>query len=158
MTKVALNSKSKYKNGYFLPTNPEKYVGDVTNIIYRSSWEKRVCEWFDENHSIVYWNSESLIIPYFYTVDNKMHNYHLDFVAKIKSRTGEVTTYGIEIKPYKETILPSTKNKKRLLIEAPTYIKNQCKWNAATIFCEKNNMKFIVLTEYDLGIKKRPKQ
>ena len=157
MTKVALSKKSKYKNGYFIPTNPEKYVGDITNIIYRSSWEKLICQWFDEKPSIISWNSESLVIPYFYTVDNKIHNYHLDFVAKIKSRSGEVSNYGIEIKPDKETRMPTTKNQKRLLIEAPTYIKNQCKWNAAKLFCEKNNMKFIVLTEYDIGIKKRPK-
>lgn len=157
MTKVAL-TRSKYKNGYFKPTKPEKYVGDVNNIIYRSSWEKHVCSWFDTNPSIIYWNSESLIIPYYYTVDQKMHNYHIDFVAKMKTRDGTLRTYVIEVKPEKETLPPSTKNKKRMLIEIPTYIKNQCKWEAAKVFCESKGITFIVLTEYDLGIKQRPKQ
>ena len=155
MTKVALNTKSKYKNGYYIPTNPEKYSGDPKNIIYRSSWEKRVCEWFDMTPSILYWNSESMILPYFYTVDNKFHNYHIDFVAKIKSKNGVITTYFVEIKPEKDCILPTTKNKKRLLTEIPTYIKNQCKWKAAHAYCEARGLKFLVLNEYDLGIKKR---
>ena len=157
MVKVVLNPNSKYKNGYFIPTNPEKYIGDSNNIIYRSSWEKRICAWFDSNPSIIYWNSESLVIPYHFTVDGKEHKYHIDFVAKIKDRHGVIKTYVIEVKPEKETLPPTTKNRKRLLIEVPTYIKNQCKWKAAHAFCEARGLKFIVLNEYDIGIKKRPK-
>lgn len=29
----------KYKQGKYLLQNPEKYLGDPTNVIYRSSWE-----------------------------------------------------------------------------------------------------------------------
>jgi hypothetical protein len=132
-------------------------VGDVNNIIYRSSWEKRVCQFFDESSGVLYWNSENMVIPYFYTVDGKMHNYHIDFMVKIQSRSGEVKTYLTEVKPYKETIPPSTKNKKRLLIETQTYIKNQCKWAAARSFAESKGITFILLNEFDIGIKKRTK-
>ena len=156
MAKVAL-TKSRYHNGIYIPKNPDKYIGDVTNIIYRSSWEKIVCKWFDMNPSIVCWNSESLVIPYFYTVDQKIHKYHIDFMAKIKSRDGTLKTYVVEIKPAKEMLPPNTKNKKRLLMETQTYIKNQCKWQAAKIFCEDKGITFLVLNEYDLGIKKRAK-
>lgn len=155
LAKVALNRNSKYKNGYFTPLYPEKYIGDVKNIIYRSGWEKTACKWFDGNPSILFWNSESLVIPYFYTLDNKIHNYHIDFVAKIRSRDGVVKTYVIEVKPEKETLMPTTKNKKRMLIEAQTYTKNQCKWKAAKAFCDERGLIFIVLNEYDLGIKQR---
>jgi hypothetical protein len=154
MAKVAL-TRSRYKNGYFVPTNPEKYVGDVSNIIYRSSWEKIVCGWFDTNSSIVCWNSESLIIPYFSTLDNKMHKYHVDFMAKIKDRDGVMKTYVLEIKPEKEMLMPTTRVKKRLLLEMETYTRNQCKWAAAKIYCESRGCTFLVLNEYDIGIKKR---
>lgn len=154
MTKVALTS-SKYKNGYFKPQNPNKYVGDIRNIIYRSSWEKIACKWFDENPSIIYWNSESLIIPYISKVDMKQHNYHVDFVAKILDRNGNQKTYVIEIKPEKETLPPNSKNKKRMITEVETYVRNQSKWEAARAFCNERGLTFIVLTEYDLGIKKR---
>jgi hypothetical protein len=154
MAKVAL-SKSKYKNGYFIPTNPDKYVGDIKNIIYRSSWEKIVCRWFDTNSAIICWNSESLVIDYLYTVDNKVHRYHIDFMAKIKSRDGTIKTYVIEVKPHAERNPPTTKNKRRLLLETQTYIKNQCKWKAADDFCKSKGIEFIVLDEFDLGIKKR---
>ena len=36
----------------FKPTKPKKYKGDVTNIICRSSWERRFCNWCDLNENI----------------------------------------------------------------------------------------------------------
>ena len=155
MSKVALSKNGKYKNGYYTLVYPEKYVGDPKNVIYRSSWEKRVCEWFDLNVSVVYWNSEGLIIPYFFTLDKKFHKYHIDFMAKIRDRQGKVKTYVIEVKPEKEQLEPTTRIKKRQMIEIPTYIKNQCKWEAAKAFCKERGMEFLVLNEYDLGIKQR---
>ena len=47
---------SKYK-GLFKPKNPKKYKGDPTNIIYRSSWEKQMMIYFDNNEHIVEWQS-----------------------------------------------------------------------------------------------------
>lgn len=158
MSKVALSKNSKFKNGFFKPTNPHKYVGDVNNIIYRSSWERRVCVWFDKNPSVVCWNSESLVIPYFDIGDKKMHNYHTDFVAKMLSRDGTYKTYVIEVKPEKETLPPKTKNQKKLLREVPIYVKNQCKWAAAEAYCKSKGAIFIIITEYDLGIKQRVKK
>ena len=34
-------------SGKFTPKNPSKYRGDPTNIIYRSSWERRVMNYLD---------------------------------------------------------------------------------------------------------------
>lgn len=158
MEKVKLNTNSKYKNGFYKPKNPEKYVGDVNNIIYRSSWERRVCEYLDNNSSVVYWNSESLVIPYFDKYTGRMHNYHTDFMAKMKTKSSGLKTYVLEIKPEKEILPPSTKNKKRLARELPIYIKNQCKWEAAKAYCEARGAIFLTLSEYDIGIKQRVKK
>ena len=45
--------KSKYK-----PEYPRKYKGDASNIICRSSWERKFCRWCDLNENIVSWGSE----------------------------------------------------------------------------------------------------
>jgi hypothetical protein len=33
--------------GKFTPDNPNKYMGDASNIIYRSGWERRAMKYFD---------------------------------------------------------------------------------------------------------------
>lgn len=37
---VKMQKKGKYYQGKYKPKNPEKYVGDINNIIFRSSWER----------------------------------------------------------------------------------------------------------------------
>ena len=37
----------------FKPKKPKKYKGDITNIICRSSWERRFCNWCDINENII---------------------------------------------------------------------------------------------------------
>lgn len=145
-------SKSRFKQGYFTPTNPAKYIGNLKDIRYLSSWERRVMVWFDTNPNVIAWNSENLQIRYFYPVDNKEHTYMVDFLVKMKDKNGVLNTYAIEIKPEAEKYPPTTKNKKRLLVETQTYIKNQCKWKAAKEYCDSQNVKFLVLSEKDLGI------
>ena len=73
----------------------------------------------------------------------------------MKTRDGSLKTYILEVKPFKETLPPKTRSKKRMILETETFIKNQCKWNAATEYAKKNNSTFLVLTEFDLGIKHR---
>jgi hypothetical protein len=48
--------------GKFTPINPQKYRGDATNIIYRSSW-KRVMLWLDKHSQVISWSSEE-VVPY----------------------------------------------------------------------------------------------
>jgi hypothetical protein len=143
----------KTSKGFFKPKNPKKYNGDSTNIVYRSSWELRVMKWLDEHPKIIWWNSEELVIPYRSPVDNKMHRYFPDFIAKMRQKDGLVMTYVIEIKPDSQTKMPTQKRKtKRYLQEAATYAVNQEKWRAADIFCQEHGWKFLVLTEKHLGI------
>lgn len=152
MTKPTISKNSRYRQGIFIPTHPEKYVGE-SEIRYRSSWELRVCKWFDSHPAVLFWSSESMVVPYLSPLDNKMHRYYVDFVAKMKSRDGSVKTYAIEIKPESQCKPPrNTKNRTRMLTETSTYLVNQAKWKTAKELCARNGIEFIVLTEKDLGI------
>lgn len=139
--------------GWFRPKNPKKYNGDPTNIVYRSSWEHRVMKYLDDSPNIIWWASEELPIKYVSPVDNKVHRYFPDFIAKIKKRDGSVKTVVMEIKPEKQTKLPKqTRKTRRFIQETATYAVNQEKWRAADLFCKEHGWEFMVLTEKDLGI------
>ena len=139
--------------GWFRPKNPKKYKGDATNVVYRSNWELRVMKHFDEDPNVLWWASEELVIPYRSPIDQKMHRYFPDFIARVHQKTGKEKTIVIEIKPEKQTKKPIQKRQtRRFLEEAATYAINQEKWRAADIFCQKEGWDFMVLTEKDLGI------
>ena len=142
-------------SGYFRPKNPKKYVGDPTNIIYRSSWECRVMRWLDDNPSILSWASEELVIPYISPVDKRYHRYFPDFLVKVKTKDGSTKTMILEIKPKKQSVEPIKKKRvtKQYLTEVMTWGVNQAKWKAAENFCADRKWKFVVLTEENLGIK-----
>ena len=142
-------------SGKFSPTNPNKYNGDHTNIVFRSSWELSFMRWLDMNPDVDTWVSEETVIPYISPVDDKQHRYFVDF--KVKFKNGKVLL--IEIKPDHQTKKPvAKKGKKRstLLLEAQTYGVNWAKWKAAERYAEDRGWKFAVFTEHTLkglGIK-----
>jgi len=138
------------------PLHPEKYTGDVTNIVARSSWEIRFLNWCDNSPGVVSYSSEETIIPYRCGTDNKIHKYYMDFRVQIKNKLGQVKTYLIEIKPKVQTLPPkySGKQTKRYLNESMTYIKNQSKWEAATRYAKDRGWEFYVFTEDHLGLSK----
>jgi hypothetical protein len=139
--------------GRFRPKNPQKYKGDATNIIYRSTWEIKVIRYLDENPNIIWWGSEELPIPYISPIDKRKHRYFPDFIAKIRKSDGKVMTYIIEVKPEKQTKPPTQKRKTKTFIqEAMTYEVNKAKWYAAEEFCKDHGWQFLVLTEKHLGI------
>lgn len=139
--------KTKYKT-----QNPSKYIGNPTNIICRSLWERRVCKYLDENVNVIRWGSEELAIPYYSPVDKKMHRYYPDFIAEIKSPDGSVRTYVIEVKPKKQTKAPEKKKKqtKSYIRECMTFAVNEAKWKSANEVCEQKGWNFIILTEDDI--------
>ena len=96
-----------YHKRKYVPLFPEKYAGDPTNIIMRSSWETRFALWCDRNPSIIKWSSEETVVPYLSPVDGKMHRYFIDF--KITTKDNRV--FLVEIKPEKEKV--STKRIKK---------------------------------------------
>lgn len=140
----------------FTPLHPEKYTGDYTNIIMRSSWETKFAIWCDNNPSILKWCSEETIVPYVCPTDNRWHRYFIDFRIQLRDKSGCLKTYLVEIKPYKQTVPPEVPSRKtkRFLVEAATYIKNEAKWKAATQYAKDRGWEFIILTEHHLGLNK----
>jgi hypothetical protein len=141
--------KRKYQ-----PIFPEKYAGDPTNIIMRSSWETRFACWCDRTPSIVKWSSEETVIPYRCPTDNRIHRYFVDFKIQVKTKENSIKIYLIEVKPYNQTLPPQYPGKKtqRYLVESLTFIKNQAKWKAAEEYSKDRGWEFKILTENELGL------
>ncbi len=143
-----------YKSRYY-PEFPNKYKGNINNIICRSSWERKMCRWCDLNENVLQWGSEEFSIPYLSPIDNRVHKYFPDFLVKLKENSGRVKTYVIEVKPKKQTRPPKTPKRqtKSYIYEATEYAKNQAKWKAAQEFCDDRRIEFKIITEDELGIK-----
>ncbi len=139
-------------SGKFIPKNPHKYLGNPTNIVYRSLWERTVMVRFDEDDQIISWGSEELIILYEDPQTRKIRRYFPDFVVKMRQRDGNIAVMIVEVKPDSQCKPPKQKKKvtKKYLNEVVTYATNQAKWKAATEFANKRGWKFIVLTENDI--------
>jgi len=145
---------AKFHQGKFTPKSPQKYKGDHTNIIYRSSWELRFLKWCDMNPSIIEYSSEETIIPYVCPTDGRAHRYFVDVKMKVKDREGKEKTYLIEIKPSHQTLPPAFPGRRttRYLNEVKTFAKNQAKFQAARDYCKDRNWEFKIITERELGI------
>ena len=140
----------KFNQGYFRPNHPEKYIGDINDIVYRSSWELKVMRRCDTEKNIVQWSSETMVIPYWSRADNRMRRYFVDFIIKVREKSGELKTWLVEVKPKSQTVPPvhsKGKKKKTILTEEYTWMVNNDKWNAAKAFADKNGMGFMILTE-----------
>ena len=138
--------------GIFKPKNPQKYVGDHKNIIYRSSWEKKVMIWLDKQPSVISWSSEEIIIPYKSPADGKWHRYFVDFYVEALDNNGNRQTYLLEVKPAAQTKEPTPQKRKtkRYITEVVTYGINQAKWKAAEEYCKDKGWEFLILTEEQL--------
>lgn len=145
----------EYIQGKFNVKNKEKYVGDINNIIYRSSYELKFMNWCDQNKNVLKWSSEETIIPYRSPVDGKYHRYFIDFKIVVNTNSGN-KTFIIEVKPGSQTIKPVYKKGRRkstFINEAATYAVNEAKWRAATEYANDRGWTFMVFTEKELGIK-----
>ena len=140
--------------GIYRPFHPEKYRGDPSNIVYRSLWELRVMMYLDKNANVLSWGSEEIVIPYFDPTTMKNRRYFPDFFAEVKGPDNIVRHIIMEIKPFKETIPPTTRKRqtKRYIMEMATYAVNDAKFEAARKFCDLKGWEFKVITEKELGI------
>lgn len=136
-------------NGRFRPLNRQKYIGDVNNVFFRSSWELAFMKYCDKEKTIVKWGSEEIKIPYI--VFDKRKTYYPDFIIVKQLSNKSFEKYLIEIKPHTQTRKPvlkegsrSTSTYKKALY---TYEVNKCKWNAAFAWCKKRNITFKIITE-----------
>lgn len=149
--------------GRFKPKNPQKYKGDPTRIVTRSSWELRFCRFLDARPDILWWSSEETIVRYTSPVDLRTHRYFPDFLLCKDMGGGKTQVIMVEVKPYKETIPPdpskekttSGRKSRRFINEMKTWGVNQAKWAAAEDYCAERGWLFKTFTEYELGLKKR---
>jgi hypothetical protein len=137
--------------GKFKPSNPKKYKGDCTNIIYRSMWECNFMLKLDRDPKVVRWSSEEIIIQYRNPITGRISRYFPDFYVERLTEDGSVNKFLVEIKPKYQTLPPpeskrKTKAWQRMVLE---YAKNQAKWEAAKKFCSDRKYTFTILTEED---------
>lgn len=143
-------AKGKYKQGRYRPKNSSKYVGNVDNIVFRSSWELQFFKFCDTNPNVLRWNSEGIAIPYVKRTTGRVHRYYPDVFIEYKDKHGKILKELIEIKPLKETKPSRAKKHKQRLYENLTYSINQDKWTAAVKWCRERGIKFRILTEEQL--------
>lgn len=144
------------RQGFFKPSNPNKYKGDSTNIQYRSGWELKLMSRLDKDPNVIWWQSEETIIPYRSPIDNRIHRYFVDFTVKTKDINGGTKTRLIEVKPASQCRPPPLmegRKTKRYINEVMRWGVNSAKWKAAREYCKDRGYEFIIMTEKELGIK-----
>ncbi len=141
---------ARFKQGWYTPLNPEKYVGDITKIRYMSSWELAFNRFLDNNPNILRWASEEIAIPYIKPTDGKVHRYFPDYWIEYNNKAGEIVNEIIEIKPKSQTRRSKTRNPKSKLYDDITFAINTAKWQYAQKWCNEHNMRFHIITEGEL--------
>jgi hypothetical protein len=144
--------RKRYK-GKFKVKNSEKYIGDSSNVIYRSLMELNFMKWCDKSEKVLKWNSEEVIVPYISPMDKKRHRYFPDFL--IQTNKGWIL---IEVKPLVQTKPPkkllveklTLKKKRRYAYAVKTWLVNEAKWEAAKKVCETKGWRFQIMTEKQL--------
>lgn len=151
-----LKPSSKYLHGKYQVINPQKYIGDIYNIIFRSSWEKRFCYYCDSNPNIIKWSSEPIAIKYWNPIDKKEHEYHVDYYIQVKKTDGSTQDWLLEVKPKSQYSLKEkpvfegrvTEKRIRAYNEKlKIWITNRAKFEAATRFAEARGYKFGTIDE-----------
>jgi hypothetical protein len=148
-------AEKNYIQNFFNPVNPQKYIGDIRNIVYRSSYELKAFHWCDLQPDILSWSSESIQIKYFDPTTKKIRRYFPDLFVEIKEQSGEIKKYILEIKPKRQTMPPKPSPRKRsktYITETKTYAKNLAKWEAAQRFCIDHGFIFKLVTEKELWL------
>jgi hypothetical protein len=92
------------------------------------------------------WASESIQIPYRNPVTGKQSIYVPDFLITYRTRQNILVGEVIEIKPKKLSIIESKMSNRDRMVVAINYAK----WDSATKWCNRNGLKFRVITEEDM--------
>lgn len=146
------SKRSKYRQGYYKLENPEKYTGDPTQIIYRSSWEYKFCRYCDHTTEVINWSSEPFSVKYFDPIRKKEREYHIDFYIRV-AKGGTMQNYLVEIKPkdkLKMPVLEARQTLKRLKeynYAMEEFIVNKAKKEAAEAYAHAMGYKYIIVTE-----------
>jgi len=148
-----MTGHSKTYKGKYRVINIQKYRGDPTNVFFRSSLELRFMKFLDTHPDIIRWSSEEVIIPYNSPLDGRRRRYFPDFWMEKIGLDGVIEQVLVEIKPLAQTQEPKVRQRmtRQYLNEVATWGVNSAKWEAARKYCDKRNMKFIIITEKDLN-------
>lgn len=139
--------------GIYKPENPKKYIGDATQIVYRSLWERKLMRYCDKNEKVLKWASEEISIPYYNPVKKRVAKYFPDFYMEYIDKDNKKKKVLIEVKPAKETKPPQYKRRtKNVLIAEAMFEQNTAKWKAAREFCMDQGWEFRIMTEKELGV------
>jgi hypothetical protein len=147
---------AKTLQGRYRPLHPEKYKGNVSNILYRSSWEREFMKWCDASPSVHQWMSEERAIWYFDPIAKKKRRYFPDFLIKYVRSDGIVCEEVIEIKPSRQVAGPNPNPKRRTkawMNSVNTYVTNMAKWKAAAEWASDRGMSFRLITEKELNVR-----
>lgn len=143
-----------WKKGRYTVLNPDKYLGDPENVIYRSSWEEEAFKRLDLNPDVLRWCSEEIAIEYPkpnpQTGQLEQGFYFPDLFIVKQELDGKITRDLIEIKPYKQTIPPRSRKPSVRLQEEYQWLVNQHKWAAAEEWCKRYGINFRIMTEKDM--------
>jgi hypothetical protein len=136
----------RFARGKFIPSNPDKYIGNK-NPTYRSSWEWTFMRFCDTNESVQKWACEAISIPYKDPLTNRQTIYVPDFFVQYVDKNNKMQVELIEIKPQNQTLLEKVgKNK----VNQAQFIRNKAKWEMAYAWCNRQGIKFRIITEREL--------
>lgn len=159
-----ISNSNNYKQVKVLTEDLKGYNGKKKVIELLSGYEIKAVRMIQQMVTldrIQGWNSEESIFPYYFTLDNKMHRYLMDFTLEMKDKV-----YFVEVKPSSQTNPPkrpkefkNEKGKVNYQKRLAEYIKNKDKWTAVQEWCKNKNNEvgynkyhFIIWTEHTLSI------
>lgn len=151
--KDMMPQKGRINQGFFRPKNPDKYIGDLSKIIYRSAWELKFLMFCDREERVLKYSIEMVTVPYYNPITKRVNNYTIDFYMELLNEKGEVDKWLIEVKPKKFCFKPEPP-KRKTERSLHTYKKNletsfinRAKFTAARGFARDNDMQFGIVTE-----------
>lgn len=139
--------------GRYKPVNVSKYMGDPTNITYRSGLELKLMRYLDLHQDVLGWSSEEVVIPYRSPIDNRMHRYFCDFFVRMRDADGNIGHLLVEVKPLAQCREPVKKSRasRRFLMEVRTWGVNKAKWAAAKAYADSRGWRFVIMTEKEIN-------
>lgn len=143
-----------WRKGQYTVVNPDKYLGDPDNVIYRSSWELEAFKKLDLHPDVIAWASEEIRIPYpkpgMDGISYTRGMYTPDLFVVKRNNEGKIDRELIEIKPHKQTMPSKARKPMVRLQEQYQYEVNRHKWAAAEDWCKQYGIVFRILSEKDM--------
>lgn len=163
------NNPNKFHQGNYIPKNKNKIIktNELGGVYYRSSWEKKIMFWLDNNDKIIKWGAECLKVPYQITklvggdLKVKEHSYYPDFYYEMLNEDGSTKKVVVEVKPkkdYEDALLfergmfetkdnMNVRKLRNLEYRFKTAQKNSEKWKTMIKWCKSKGYDFIIITE-----------